>query len=49
MLSFFTSFLIHLIEYGHETKPSILGLQIVCLAARRDYDYGDDYRARQEL
>ena len=36
------------IEYGHEAKPSILGLQIVFLAAPRDYSY-DDYRARQEL
>ena len=34
-------------EYGHEAKPSILGLEIVFLAARRDY--GDDYRARQKL
>ena len=37
------------IEYGHEAEPSISRLQIVFLAARRDYDYGDDYRARQEL
>ena len=38
------------IEYGHEAKPSILGLQIVFLAARRDdADDGDDYRARQNL
>ena len=36
------------IEYGHEAKPSILGLQIVFLAAPRDYG-DDDYRARQEL
>ena len=35
------------IEYGHEAKPSILGLLIVFLAARRDYGR-DDYRARQE-
>ena len=40
----------YIIEYGHEAKPSILGLQIVFLAARRDdYYYGDDYRARLEL
>ena len=39
-----------MLEYGHEAKPSILWLQIVFLAARRDYDdYGDDYRVRQEL
>ena len=39
-----------LIEYGHEAKPSILGLQIVFLAAHRDYGGGDgDCRARQEL
>ena len=38
-----------LIEYGHVAKPSILWLQIVFLAARRDYDDGDYYRARQEL
>ena len=39
-----------IIEYGHEAKPSILGLQIVFLAARRDDDDdGDDYRARQKL
>ena len=40
-----------IIEYGHEAKPSILGLRIVFLAARRDDDddgYGD-YRARQEF
>ena len=38
------------IEYGHEAKPSILGLQIIFLAAPRDdHDYGGDYRARQEL
>ena len=38
-----------IIEYGHEAKPSILELEIVFLAARRD-DYGDYYyRARQEL
>ena len=37
------------IEYGHEAKPSILGLQIVFLAARRDDGDGGDYRARQEL
>ena len=38
-------------EYGHEAKPSILGLQIVFLAARRDYGDGGggDYRVRQEL
>ena len=39
---------IYNIEYGHEAKPSILGLQIVFLAARKDYG-GDDYCARQEL
>ena len=40
-----------MIEYGHEAKPSILGLQVVFLAARRDddYDHDYDYRARQEL
>ena len=39
-----------LIEHGHEAKTSILGLQIVFLAARSDYGGGgDDYRARQEL
>jgi hypothetical protein len=39
-----------IIEYGHEAKPSILGLQIVFLAARRDEVYdGDDYHARQKL
>ena len=40
-----------IIEYGHEAKPSILGLQIVFLAARRDDDDddGDDYRARRNL
>ena len=39
----------YIIEYGHEAKPSILGLQIVFLAAPRDdYDYGD-YGASQEL
>ena len=38
------------IEYGREAKPSILGLQIVFLAAPRDDDgYYGDYRARQEL
>ena len=39
-----------IIEYGHEAKPSILGLQIVFLAARRDHG-GDSggYCARQEL
>ena len=42
--------MISFIEYGHEAKPSILGLQIVFLAARRDDgDGGDgDYRARQK-
>ena len=35
-----------LIEYRHEAKPSILGLQIVSLAARRDDGDGGDYRAR---
>ena len=31
-----------IIEYGHEAKPSILGLQIVFLAAPRDYhDHGE--------
>ena len=42
-----------MLEYGHEAKPSILGLQVVFLAARRDDDddddCGDDYLARQEL
>ena len=40
-----------IIEYGHEAKPSILGLQIVLLADPRDDDDGGygDYRARQEL
>ena len=38
-----------LIEYGHEAKPSISGLQIVFLAAPRDYYYDGDYRAYQEL
>ena len=44
-------YLFCLIEYGHEAKPSILGLQIVFLAARRDDDgyYDGDYRARQEF
>ena len=42
--------LLYIIKYGHEAKPSILGLLIVFLAARRDYYGGDgDYRARQEL
>ena len=38
------------IEYEHEAKPSILGLQIVFLAAPRD-DHGrdGDCRARQKL
>ena len=39
-----------IIEYGHEAKPSISGLQIVFLATRRDYgDGGGDCRARQKL
>ena len=42
-----------MIEYGHDAKPSILGLQIIFLAARRDYGGGGggggDYRARQKL
>ena len=41
-----------LIEYGHEAKPSVLGLQIVLSAARRhddDDDYDDYCGARQEL
>ena len=38
-----------IIEYGHEATPSILGLQIVFLAARRDDYYGGYCRARQEL
>ena len=43
------SFFACIYKHGHEAKPSILGLQIVFLAARRDYyDYGYDYRARQE-
>ena len=38
------------IEYGHEAKSSILGLQNVFLAARRNNGSGGgDYRARQEL
>ena len=38
------------IECGHEAKPPILGLQIVFLAARKDYSGDDgDYCARQEL
>ena len=40
--------IIKLIEYGHQAKPSILGLQIVFLAAPGDYGDGD-YRARQEF
>ena len=43
--------LIYIVEYGHEAKPSISGLQIVFLAAPQD-DYGSgygDYRARQDL
>ena len=36
------------VEYGHEAKPSISGLQNIFLATRRDYDR-DDYGARQEL
>ena len=39
---------IYIIEYGHQAKPSMLGLQIVFWAARRDYGR-DYYRARQEL
>ena len=40
----------YVIEYGHEAKLSILGLQIIFLAARRDDDYYRDYcRARQKL
>ena len=35
-----------IIEYGHEAKPSILGLQVFFLAARRDYGDGGDYGAR---
>ena len=31
-----------MIEYRHEAKPSILGLQIVFLAARRDDDEYDE-------
>ena len=38
-----------IIEYGHEAKPSIIGLQIVFLAAPRNDYYDYDYRARQEL
>ena len=37
------------IEYGHEAKPSILGLQIAFLAAPRDYHGDGDCRARLEL
>ena len=40
----------NIIEYGHEAKPSILWLQIVFVADRREYDDDYDYyRARQEL
>ena len=40
---------IHFIEYGHEAKSSILGLQTVVVSPRRDVQYYDDYyRARQE-
>ena len=35
------------LEYGHEAKPSVLGLQIIFLAVRRDYG-GDYCGARQE-
>ena len=39
----------YIIEYGHEAKPSILWIEIVLSAARRD-DYGGGYcRARQKL
>ena len=34
------------IQYGHEAKPSISGVEIVYLVARRDYYY---YGARQKL
>ena len=46
----YTYIYMYIFEYGHEAKPSILGVQIVFLAARRDY-YDDDnyYGARQEL
>ena len=40
---------IYIIEYGHEAKPSILGLQIVFLAARMDDGGYGYYCARQEL
>ena len=41
---------IHVAEYEHEAKPSIIGLQIFFLAARRDdHYYAGDCRARQEL
>ena len=35
-----------IVEYGHEAKPSILGIEIVFLAAPRDY-HGGDCCARQ--
>ena len=41
--------LYYIIEYGHEAKPSILVLQIVFLAAGRDYHGHYDCRARQKL
>ena len=44
---FFTFF--HITEYGLEAKPSILGLQIVFLATRRDDGGYGYYCARQEL
>ena len=43
---YYILYIISFIEYGHEANPSILGLQIAFLAARKDYYY---YRARQEL
>ena len=39
-------YIILFIEYGHEAKPSILGLEIVFLAAPR---YDHDCRARPKL
>ena len=39
----------YITEYGHEAKSSIIGLQIVFLAAPRDDGYYGDYGTRQEL
>ena len=48
-MDFKVSALCLFIKYGNETKPSILELQIVFLAAPRNDDGYGDYRARQEL